>query len=48
MDTLIALGSAASVLYGLYSLSQILVSLAAGDAARAELFGMQLYLSLPG
>ncbi len=43
MDSLVAIGSAASVLFGLYALYKMLYALAAGDAAVLSHFAHNLY-----
>mgnify|MGYP000019905182 CR=1 FL=1 len=48
MDSLIALGSAAAVLYGVAALYQIAWGLGHGDAARVDKWSMDLYLESAG
>lgn len=48
MDTLIAIGSLASFLYGVFALVQIGVGLSAGDMARVEQYHMDLYFESAG
>ncbi len=43
MDSLIAIGSSASVLYGIYSLFMITHAVSAGDAGTARALSMELY-----
>ena len=48
MDSLIALGSSASVAYGVYGLFRMGAALGAGDASTAEMAAMSLYFDSAG
>lgn len=48
MDSLVALGSGAAFLYGLYALFRISAALGRGDHALAHRFGMDLYFESAG
>ncbi len=48
MDTLIAIGSSASVVYGIFAIYQIGYGLGHGDLARVERYAMDLYFESAG
>ena len=48
MDSLIAIGSGAAVLYGIYSIYGIIYSIASGNMSQAHSFGMNLYFESAG
>ncbi|MGN0470533.1 MAG: heavy metal translocating P-type ATPase, partial [Acutalibacteraceae bacterium] len=48
MDSLIAIGSAAAVLYGIYAIYGIIYSVADGNVSQAHSFGMNLYFESAG
>lgn len=48
MDSLIAMGSGAALVYGIYALLRIAYALGHGDMATAEAFSMDLYLESAG
>lgn len=48
MDSLVALGTSAAVVYGLYALLRIAYGFETGDAAAISLFSMQLYFESAG
>ena len=48
MDTLVAIGSSAAILYGVYALCRIGQGLAAGDMALVERYRMDLYFESAG
>ena len=43
MDTLVSLGAAASVLYGVFALVEVIIGTAAGDAARVDAYRHDVY-----
>ena len=48
MDSLIAIGSGAAVLYGIYAIYGIIYSIADGNMSQAHSFGMNLYFESAG
>ena len=48
MDSLIAIGSGAAIVYGIYAIYGIIYSLANGNAEQAHNFGMNLYFESAG
>jgi len=48
MDTLIAIGSTAAILYGVFAIIQIIIGTATGNASLVETYRMQLYFEAAG